>query len=50
MATDFNLDSFHSMTINFKTISHAICNNWVVMSNSELAVEKNQTPIKGISI
>lgn len=50
MATDFNLDSFHSMTINFKTISHAICNNWVVMSYSELVVEKTQTPIKGISI
>lgn len=43
MPTDFNLDPFHSMTINFRMISQAFCNNWVVMTNSELVVEKNPT-------
>jgi len=31
------------MTINFKMIFYAICNNWVVMSNSELVVGKKNT-------
>lgn len=38
MATDFNLDSLHSMTIKFQVIPRAICNN-CVMSNSESVVE-----------
>lgn len=50
MSTDYNLDSFNSVTINFKIISYAICNKCVVMSNSELVAGKKTPHTKGINI